>query len=152
MTEIAFYHLQRQRLEEVLPLLLERAYSAAKRSLILVGSTERVTALDAVLWTYRRESFLPHGSQASGRTNEHPIFLTHIEENPNAASFLFLVDGGIASADFLALFERCFDVFDGNDEVAVAAARERWREAKIAGHKLTYWQQEGASWQKKAEV
>jgi DNA polymerase-3 subunit chi len=43
-----------------------------------------------------------------------------------------------------------FDLFDGNDPVAVEAARERWRAAKAAGHTLTYWQQGTRSWEKKA--
>jgi DNA polymerase-3 subunit chi len=42
------------------------------------------------------------------------------------------------------------DLFDGGDEVAVAAARERWRAAKAAGHDLAYWQQGPRGWEKKA--
>jgi DNA polymerase-3 subunit chi len=41
-------------------------------------------------------------------------------------------------------------MFDGNDPAAVAAARDRWRAAKAAGHALTYWQQtDRGGWAKK---
>ncbi|MCW5730498.1 MAG: DNA polymerase III subunit chi [Alphaproteobacteria bacterium] len=152
MTDIAFYHLQRQRLEEALPLLLEKAYEAGLRVVVLAGSPERVEALDQHLWTYRRESFLPHGTKRTGNAAEQPIFLTPEEANPNGASLLCLVDGE-ASPDFIAGFTRCLDLFDGNDEAALVAARARWSAAKAAGHRLTYWQQgEQGGWQKKAEA
>jgi DNA polymerase III subunit chi len=35
-------------------------------------------------------------------------------------------------------------MFDGNDEAAVTAARERWKAYKAAGHKLVYFQQSPA--------
>ena len=58
MTEVRFYHLQRQRLEEVLPALLEKARERGHRIVVQAGAPERVKALDALLWTYRPESFL----------------------------------------------------------------------------------------------
>ena len=60
---------------------------------------------------------------------------------------LVLVDG--ARSARLAEFARVCDMFDGNDEAAVAAARERWRAAKAAGHALIYWQQTEAGWEKR---
>jgi DNA polymerase III subunit chi len=41
------------------------------------------------------------------------------------------------------------DLFDGNDEAALAAARRRWAAAKAAGHALSYWQQGARGWEKK---
>ena len=62
MTEMLFYHLQRQPLERVLPTLLERSLERGWRVVVQAPSEERVDALDAHLWTYRDDSFLPHGT------------------------------------------------------------------------------------------
>ena len=62
MTEILFYHLERQALDAVLPALLERTLERGWRAVVQSGSAERVTALDQLLWTYRADSFLAHGS------------------------------------------------------------------------------------------
>jgi DNA polymerase-3 subunit chi len=43
-----------------------------------------------------------------------------------------------------------FDLFDGGDPAAVAAARQRWTAARAGGHTLTYWQQGPRGWEKKA--
>jgi DNA polymerase-3 subunit chi len=60
---------------------------------------------------------------------------------------LFLVEG--AETDRVSDYDRVFDLFDGNNSEAVAAARVRWKAAKDAGHSLAYWQQTESSWQKK---
>ncbi|MDB5395302.1 MAG: polymerase subunit chi [Rhodospirillales bacterium] len=148
MTEVRFYHLQRQRLEDVLPALLEKARERGHRIVVQAGSPERVKALDALLWTYRPESFLPHGSgPAAATAPDQPIWLTANEENPNAADVLVLVDGATAE---LAPYTLCCELFDGLDDSAVAAARKRWAEYKAAGHGITYWQQgERGGWEKR---
>jgi DNA polymerase-3 subunit chi len=37
-------------------------------------------------------------------------------------------------------YQRIVLLFDGEDEEAVAAARETWRAVKAQGHDATYWQ------------
>jgi DNA polymerase III subunit chi len=148
VAEISFYHLLSTPLERALPRLLERARAQDYRIVVRAASSERIEHLNALLWTYDEASFLAHGSARDGNPASQPIWLTDGEENPNGATMLVLVDG-VAAAD-LATFARCLDLFDGNDEAAVEAARDRWRRAKAAGHTLTYWQQTAAGWEKKA--
>lgn len=148
MTDIAFYHLTRSPLEAALPKLLEKTLAAGRRALVMAGSEERIEALDGLLWTYDQDSWLPHGAARDGRADEQPVWLTTEDENPNGAQFLFLTDG--ASSVRVGDYERCFELFDGNDETAVEAARRRWKAYKEAGHVLTYLQQTPAGgWEKK---
>ena len=151
MTEVWFYRLQRHRLEDVLPGLLEKTLHRGWRAVVVAGSAERVEALNAHLWTWRRESFLPHGSKADGFAADQPVWLTDSDENPNGAKVLFLVDGAELSSSS-GTFERVCDLFDGNDPAAVEAARERWKRVKGAGHALSYWRQGDSGWEKQAEV
>ena len=148
MTEIGFYHLTRSALERALPRLLEKAYASGARTVVMAGSSERVEALDQMLWTYDAASFLPHGAARDGDAAAQPIWLTADDENPNQAAILVLTDG--ATSDHVGDFARCLELFDGNDEAAVTAARARWRDYEAAGHALTYWQQtEQGGWEKK---
>jgi DNA polymerase-3 subunit chi len=150
MTEILFYHLQRQPLERVLPTLLERSIERGWRAVVQAPSEERVDALDAHLWTFRDESFLPHGTWREAAAGEQPVLLTIHDHNPNAATVRFLVDGAPVPADARA-YARIVVLFDGEDPDAVAAARARWREGKAQGFEVTYWQtDEHGRWQKMA--
>ncbi len=148
MTAIAFYHLQRWPLERALPKLLEKTMAAGKRAVVLGGSTERVESLTNLLWTYDPASWLPHGTARDGRAEDQPVWLATEDENPNGATFLFLTDG--VASERVGDYERCFELFDGNDQAAVAAARDRWKAYKESGFDLAYWQQtERGGWEQK---
>ncbi|MBT8473800.1 MAG: DNA polymerase III subunit chi [Marinicaulis sp.] len=139
MTEVLFYHLERSRLEDVLPGLLEKTLERNWRAVVRASSRERVKALDDFLWTYRDESFLPHGAGVEG--DKEPIWLTEGDGAPNEPNIIFLVDGAKAEPLSIAGLERCVMIFDGRDDEAVGEARGFWKAVKAEGHEATYWKQ-----------
>ncbi|PTW60431.1 DNA polymerase III chi subunit [Breoghania corrubedonensis] len=144
-----FYHLQRRTLESVIGDLLEKSLDRGWRVVVQSGSTERRDALDGYLWTYREDAFLPHGTASDGREADQPVYLTDGLENPNQANVRFLVDRAVPPD--LSPYERGVYIFDGNDEQSVVDARLRWKEARSAGHAVTYWQEnESGGFSKKA--
>lgn len=150
MTEILFYHLHRQPLESVLPSLLEKSVERGWRVVVQASSEERVEALDAYLWTYREDGFLPHGTGRQPDPSEQPVLITTGDDNPNGATVRFLIDGAAFPGD-PSVYERIVLLFDGEDDDAVAVARERWTQAKAKGLEATYWQpDERGRWVKKA--
>jgi DNA polymerase-3 subunit chi len=136
MAEVWFYHLQGRSLEAVLPNLIERSLERGWRVVIQAASEERVEALDAHLWTYRDDGFLPHGTWREAEAAAQPVLLTIHDHNPNGANVRFLIEGTELPAD-AAGYQRLVLIFDGDDEDAVATARQRWTAARMAG---TYWQ------------
>jgi DNA polymerase III subunit chi len=142
MTEVLFYHLKSQTPEQVLPALLQKSLERGWRVVVQASSDERVEALDAHLWTWRDDSFLPHGTSRDTEAAEQPILLTASADNPNGATVRFLVDGAEMADDLaegMKGYERIVMLFDGDDPDAVAAARTRWSKAKAAGAEVTYW-------------
>ena len=149
LAEVMFYQLERQPLEAVLPVLLEKTLARGWRAVVHAGNAERLEALDAALWTYSEDSFLPHGTASDEFASAQPVFLTTSGENPNGAEVCILVDG--AQPDDLAPYARVIYLFSGRDEAALAQARETWKRVKAAGHPVTYWQQdERGRWEKRA--
>ena len=152
MTEILFYHLKGQTLEQVLPMLLQKSLERGWRVVVQASSDERVEALDAHLWTWRDDAFLPHGMSRDPEATEQPIVLTASAENPNGAAVRFLVDGANLAAD-VGNYERIVLLFDGEDPEAVEMARARWNEAKRTGAEVTYWKaDENGRWQRQTEA
>jgi DNA polymerase-3 subunit chi len=149
VAEVFFYHLQRQPLERVLPILLEKCREREWKVVVQADSDERIAALDDLLWTYADASFLPHGTEREGNPERQPILLTTAADNGNGAEVRVLVDG--VSPPDLAGYVRALLLFDGNDDDAVATARDHWRTLKEAGHEVAYWQQdEDGRWQRRA--
>jgi DNA polymerase III subunit chi len=148
VTEILFYHLEHQPLERVLPVLLEKTLERGWRAVVQCGNAERLDALDSGLWTYREESFLPHGTSKDGPGEVQPIYLTGGDDNPNGANVRFYVDGAIPAG--FDGYERIVYMFDGGETLAVEQARTDWKRARAAGVEVTYWQQTASGrWEKR---
>lgn len=149
MAEVLFYHLQAQPLEEVLPSLLERSLARGWRVAVQSGGQGKLSDLDTLLWSYRDDSFLPHGAADAEFADQQPILLTAEPDNLNAAHVRFLVHDAALPDDLP--YDRVVLMFDGADEQAVGSARQHWKTLKTGDHDLTYWQQNDAGrWEKKA--
>ena len=148
MTRVDFYHLQQDTLENVLPKLLEKAYASEKNILVRIGNEDRVELLNNLLWTYKEESFLPHACKKYGQADKQPIWLTSEDDNPNNASYLFLIDCAEYKED--DDFERVFCIFDGNNKESLEYARDLWKRLKEQDAELNYWQQNSVGkWEQK---
>ncbi|MBM3576829.1 MAG: DNA polymerase III subunit chi [Alphaproteobacteria bacterium] len=154
MLEIAFYHLTRATVEQTLPTLLERTRARGWRAIVQATSEARLAKLDADLWSYRPESFLPHGTKTDGAQETQPIYLSREDDNPNDAEVRFFIEGARiarALAGAGAPRERAALIFDGRDEAELADARAQWKELRDLGYSLVYHQQsESGGWEEKA--
>jgi DNA polymerase-3 subunit chi len=145
MTEYSFYQLLRTPLEQALPKILEKVRELGLNAVVVLGSEARVESLSQILWSYDPASFLAHGSARDGHPGDQPIWLTDRDENPNGAAVVVLGDGAtVAEPDG---YQRCIEIFDGRDEAATEAARERYKRAKDAGHPLKYFRQSERGWE-----
>jgi DNA polymerase-3 subunit chi len=154
MSEVLFYHLERRTLDDVLPGLVEKTLERGWRALIRAESADRAGAIDALLWTYDDQSFLPHAQMGDGEAMDQPVLITVEDGNPNAAHLLFLVGGARAPSwddEATKALARVVLLFDGRDPEALATARTAWKEAKAASHDVTYWKETPTGkWEKQA--
>lgn len=149
MTEIRFYHLQQQSLDQALPLLLRKALDSGKRIYVRMKDDSRLNDLSDALWSYRDNGFLPHGLENEKYSEDQPVLIGHEGVISNKADMLVLTNG--AEHDKLDDFTLCCEMFNGQNQDEVTAARARWKAYKETGHTLTYWQQnERGGWEQKA--
>lgn len=150
MTEVLFYHLERQPLERVLPILVEKSLERGWRAGIRTGKADRVRDLDDMLWTYAETSFLPHSAEAEGDLSAEPALITTGDQFANAPHVVFIIERA-AFPDDPMRFERIVYMFDGRDDEALTEARAQWKDIRDKDLECTYWQQdENGRWQKKA--
>ena len=149
MPEVWFYHLESSGLDAVLPGLLEKGLERGWRSLVRTTSKERMRALDDILWSYRDDSFLAHGSADDPDTELQPVLITANAAEYDRRELLILIDQAEPGA--IESFERVILLFDGAEEEAVKVARTRWKEFGAQGIAVTYYQQNAQGrWEKKA--
>ena len=131
----------------MLPLLLEKSLERGWRAVVETSSRERASALDAMLWTFRDDSFLPHGISGEVTDPDQPVLITTDEANANGAQVRFFVDRAVPQTG--EGYQRIVYLFSGHDPDAVGEAREAWK-ALRDGNELTYWQQdENGRWVKR---
>jgi DNA polymerase III subunit chi len=150
VTEVLFYHIENQPLERVIPILLEKTLERGWRAVVEAGSSERAQTLDTALWTYRDDSFLPHGIAGQPSDSHQPVLITTEADNANGANVRFFVDRAVPRD--VGSYQRIVYLFSGHDPDAVAEARVAWKALATPENAVTYWQQnpEGR-WVKKAE-
>lgn len=148
MAEILFYHLETQPLERVLPTLLEKTLERGWRAVVETSSRERAEALDALLWTFSDDAFLPHGIAGGEADALQPVLIATDHANPNGATVRFFVDRAVPQTG--DGYVRLVYLFSGHDPDAVSDARIAWK-ALGQGNDLTYWQQDNnGRWNRKA--
>jgi DNA polymerase III subunit chi len=138
MPEFRFHHLERRRVDAALPDLLEAALAEGLR---VVVQTAGAAALNERLWTYREDSFLPHGAAGDGDPAAQPIFLTDADETPNGAALRVLLNPADAPRFAENAAARVIVLFDARDEETMAAARAAWKALRDAGLGPSYWRE-----------
>ena len=147
--DVAFYQLLKTPLERALPKLIEKVYQSGFRVLVVCESPEKMEILNTALWTYSTGAFLPHGKQ--GDPHRHPIWMSLTPENVNEASVLVVTNGVLITNDPERPFDKCLDIFDGNDPELTKRARARYKSYKSKDLPLTFWKQkEDGGWDKGA--
>jgi DNA polymerase-3 subunit chi len=131
---VDFYHLTASPLEKVLPAIAEKVLAAGERLVVVAGESQ-LPRLDEQLWTYARDSFLPHGR---GGAEAQPVLLSTEPVAANGAANVALADG--VWRDEALAFDRTFYFFDA---AHLDEARAAWRKLKAdAAATARYWKQD----------
>jgi DNA polymerase III subunit chi len=132
---VDFYHLTASPLEKVLPAIAEKVLAGGERLLVVAADEAQLARLDEQLWTYARDSFLPHGR---GAAEAQPVLLSSDPVATNGATNLALADG--QWRDEALAFARSFYFFDS---AHLDTARAAWRALKARPEATArYWKQD----------
>ena len=63
------------------------------------ADAQELARLDAHLWSYRDDAFLPHGLASERFAEDQPILLGGGDDAPNAAQALFVLDASDGPVD-----------------------------------------------------
>lgn len=146
--EYWFYHLEGSTIENVLPGLLEKTLVKGWRALVKLPQ-DKLLAMDDLLWTFRDNSFLPHGRDDEPMADWQPVLLSSDLETAQGFDAVFLLGG--ADIEGVKGVSRVMIMINGRSEADVKSERQRWKALKASGAKMAYYQQNGQGrWEKKA--
>lgn len=122
-------------------LLAEREYERRRRSVVF-ATEQAADALDSLLWTFRQNSFVPHGQwqEIEGPVMESVVITSKGPEEVNDSRFrdvlIVVHDGGLPAS--YKQFERICDFAPSYDECLKKNARERFRACQEAGFRMRF--------------
>lgn len=115
-------------------------YSEGRRVCIYVPTQADAQLIDALLWNFDDQSFLPHQIAGCARGAETPVSVTAEACNPNGAQVLIV--GGAAQGETVAglagIFEEIIDFVPKASASLTEKARERFRFLRGSGLSVTF--------------
>ena len=150
MSEVYFYHLTRQRVDQALRPLLGKCLANGWRVLIRGREEAEIRQLDDALWQGPAEEFLPHGLAGAAQEADQPVLLA-LEGHKAQHDCLICVGGSAVTADEVLASKRVCILFQDDNGLHMQTARSQWRSLTEAGIAAKYWSQAKGNWELQAE-
>ena len=138
MTRIDFYSLEPESRGDRFLLtcrLVERIRAKELRVLIHCPDSEQARHLDRLLWTFRQDSFLPHGLVGQTDPELTPVLIS--DDGRPETEHQVLLNLSFEIPGFLDRFGRACELID-HDPTARATGRERFRAYRERGYPLEH--------------
>ena len=115
------------------------------RIYLRADSQARAHRIQELLWTFRDDSFVPHGLWQGEQGCDEPVAVGWLDGNPNGARVLVLCCSGVPPelAAQTRVFSRLVDFVPKRDAGETQAARERYRTLSQAGIPVEYHAAQG---------
>ncbi|MEO0317173.1 MAG: hypothetical protein RL404_850 [Pseudomonadota bacterium] len=116
---------------------LVRKARGADQKVVVYADPDQLAALDAALWTFSEQDFLPHVMAGDELAAQTPVILTDDDDAPLPHHQVLVNLAPHAPAHF-ARFERMFEIVS-TDEDDKLSGRERYRQYQQRGYPLTHF-------------
>ena len=146
MTRVDFYVLKEGSCSDRFGLscrLVERIYKSASdgakppRVLIFCPETQQARHLDRLLWSFREDSFLPHGLVGETDPTLTPILISSDGRPDDEDQVLINLSPSVEAPAFFSRFERLCEPLDHEPEIR-QAGRKRYLYYRDCGYPLEY--------------
>lgn len=113
--------------------LVERIYGAGHRIFVQVPDREQARHLDRLLWTFKQQSFLPHGLTSDSDRELTPILISH-QGDPEQENQV-LINLSLEVPVYFGSFARLCELVD-QDPTVRDAGRKRYAYYRDRGYPL----------------
>ncbi len=142
--EINFYQCDESLVKSMAPLML-KILEENKKAFIFSSDAVRTQEIDAGLWSYGKNKFIPHIliSDKNFVMERQPILISDKEENSNKADYLVLMEE--VSEKFMSEFSRVFYFYDS---LNLDAAKKTAKKYQKLATKFNSYKKEDLKWVK----
>ena len=137
MPKIIFIEVTESRMEVSACQIAERTYLRGDRLQITAADQQQAARLDDLLWTFKPDSFVPHGFFGGEKDELLPpvVITTEPEKIPGFESLLML---DYCPVETVAQFSQAIHLVIVDNRERLAASRDYWIQLKEAGFSLSH--------------
>ena len=137
MTEVIFVETSANRMEFRACQIAEENYARGRRLQIIAADQEQAERLDHLLWTFKPDTFIPHGLWA-GSPDEpaQPVVITPRKEAVEGMDSLLMM--GYGEVDLVSQFSQAFHLVVVDNQERLDGSRGYWTLLKDAGFSLRH--------------
>ncbi len=117
--------------------LVRKARTTKSTIVLLLADHAQLLELDAALWTFSEQDFLPHVIAGDPLTASTQVILTN-SDTTELPHYQILINLSGAVPSHFARFERLFEIIS-TDDADKLAGRERYRLYQQRGYALTHF-------------
>ena len=137
MTKVIFTEVTESRMEMSACQIAERTYLQGDKLQIIAPNQQLAVRLDDLLWTFRPDTFVPHGFFGHEKDEPLPpvVITTKQEKIPGFESLLML---DFCPVETVAQFSQAIHLVIVDNRERLAASRDYWIQLKEAGFSLSH--------------
>ena len=137
MTEVIFVEVTANRMEMRACEIAEESYARGKRLQIIAVDQEQAERLDDLLWTFKPDSFVPHGLWVGypDEPAESVVITASKEPVPGMDSLLMM---GYIEVDLVSRFSHVVHLVVDDNQERLDSSRRYWTLLKDAGFSLRH--------------
>jgi DNA polymerase-3 subunit chi len=137
MTEVLFIEVTTSRLQFRVCEIAEEIYGRGEKVQLLVPDPGQASRLDDLLWTFRPDSFIPHGLlESNGGNPGLPVVISTREHTVPGIRHLLMLE--FSSPDFLRSFAQAIHLVVVDHRERREASRKYWVQLRDAGFALRH--------------
>jgi DNA polymerase-3 subunit chi len=137
MTEVIFVEVKAGRMEMRACEIAEENYARGRRVQIIALDQDQAERLDDLLWTFKPDTFVPHGLWV-GLPDEpdQPVLITTRKEAVEGMDSLLMM--GYGEVDLVSQFSHAFHFVVADNQDRLDGSRRYWTMLKDAGFSLRH--------------
>ncbi len=137
MTEVLFVEVTQNRMEIRACEIAEDNYAQGNRVQIIAVDEGQAARLDDLLWTFKPDSFIPHGIRsASANEPGESLVITTEQERGEGMDSLLMMD--YCEAELVGQFSLAVHMVVVDNRERLEASRRYWTQLKEAGFSLRH--------------
>ena len=141
-----FYNSSHRNVVADISFLIEKLFKEKNRILVCCKDQETVEVIDAFLWTYKEDEFIPHSIATKEKNSIYPILITTDIHEDYDHNVLLASSGVLIKETDWRKFAKAYYFFDDQENKEKENAREMWKSFSARDIVCKYWVNKANKW------